>query len=88
MDHSTQTPLPSKMKVLYLVLVAVAFLACAMPTEAAKAHPMTNKILSGFARSFWGDETGKQIMLSGKAPCIGCTLGMNPFLACGVCGEG
>lgn len=63
------------MKALLALFVSLVVLSVVAKSEAAQAHPMTSKILSGFARGLYGDEMGKEMMLNGRFPCLGCTLG-------------
>jgi len=63
------------MKAILALFVSLVVLSVVAHSDAAEAHPMTSKMLSAFARGFYGDEVGKEMVLNGRMPCIGCTLG-------------
>lgn len=64
------------MKTLHVFFIVAVVLGVVAPSMAVKSHPMSDKILSGFARAIYGQERGKEMLLSGKGPCLFCTLGM------------
>lgn len=63
------------MKALHVFFAVAVVLCVVAPSMAAKSHPMTDKLMSGFARGFFGNERAREAMVNGKAPCLLCTLG-------------
>lgn len=64
------------MKALHVFFIVAVVLGVSAPAMAAKAHPMTDQLLSGFARALYGQDRAREALISGKAPCLLCTLGM------------